>query len=195
MSLPIAALFVRTDSIYKEMGLDCWDEERNATNYQGPNPVIAHPPCRGWGCLRKFSNATDEEKALGPWAVSIVRRFRGVLEHPRGSSLWVQCGLPRPEDDADMFGGFTVSLDQFVFGHRAQKATWLYVCGTKRRNIPPVPLKFAYPSHVVTNVRGLRAGMPGFRTEITQRERDATPLAFATWLVVLANSCRIGGSL
>lgn len=31
----IAALYVRRDSVYKSMGLDCFDIDRDATNWQG----------------------------------------------------------------------------------------------------------------------------------------------------------------
>ena len=32
-------------------GFDCWDIERNALNWPGGNPIVAHPPCRAWGQL------------------------------------------------------------------------------------------------------------------------------------------------
>ena len=188
---PVAVLFVRADSIYKTMDVDAWDAERDARNYQGPHPIVAHPPCRGWGCLRMMSKATDEEKALGPWAVEQIRKWGGVLEHPRGSTLWKAAGLPRPGLANDAFGGFSMAVEQFAWGHRAQKATWLYICGVPRAGVPPMPMTFAHPQHVVTNIHGLRAGMPGYRKEITKRERDATPPAFAEWLVSLASQCRV----
>jgi hypothetical protein len=186
----IAALFVRSDSIYKSLpGVDCWDAERNALNWPGGCPVVAHPPCRGWGTLRAFAKATEEEKALGPWAVQQVRRWGGALEHPARSSLWKYCDLPRP-GDLDSVGGFTIDLDQFWFGHRAQKRTWVYVCGCRPMDIPAWPIRLGKAPRVVTNLPGLRKGMRGFRTEITKRERDASPPAFAVWLVELARKCR-----
>lgn len=34
---PVAALFVRADSVYKTLpGVDCWDIERDAMLYRGP---------------------------------------------------------------------------------------------------------------------------------------------------------------
>ncbi len=182
----VSVLFARRDSIYKSLVLDVWDADRDARNYQGPNPVITHPPCRGWGCLRVMSKATPEEKALGPWAVEQVRHWGGVLEHPRGSTLWAAAGLPRPGAGPDSFGGFSLSVEQFWWGHRAHKATWLYVCGVALADVPQMPLKFGWAPNVVTNIHGLRAGMPGYRREITKREREATPEAFALWLISLA---------
>jgi len=53
----VAALFVRADSSYKSMrGVDAWDEVRDASRYLGPWPVVAHPPCRGWGRLRHLAS-------------------------------------------------------------------------------------------------------------------------------------------
>lgn len=46
----IAALYVETGGSY--FGLPCidpWDEARDARQYAGPWPVIAHPPCQRWG--------------------------------------------------------------------------------------------------------------------------------------------------
>jgi hypothetical protein len=49
---PVAVLFARSDSIYKEFqGVDVWDKERDARNWPGGCPVIAHPPCRTWGAM------------------------------------------------------------------------------------------------------------------------------------------------
>jgi hypothetical protein len=189
---PVAVLFARADSIYKSIGnLDVFDAERDARNYQGPHPIIAHPPCRGWGCLRMMSKVTPEEKALGSRAVEQVRKWGGVLEHPRGSTFWKAAGLPRSGAGPDFHGGFTLMIEQWWWGHRAQKATWLYICGCTRAEVPAMPLKFGTAPNVVTNIHGLRSGMPGYRKEITEREREATPPAFAAWLVDLARVCRI----
>src|SRR5580692_11117608 len=79
----IAALFVRRDSIYKGMpGIDCYDEDRDARNWPGGCPVIAHPPCAQWGPLSPFAHDVPELKALGPAAVAFVQQWGGVLEHP-----------------------------------------------------------------------------------------------------------------
>lgn len=53
---PVAALFVRSDSVYKKMeGVECFDMERDARTYDGPWPVVAHPPCRAWGNFAMFA--------------------------------------------------------------------------------------------------------------------------------------------
>jgi hypothetical protein len=185
----LVVLFVRDDSVYKAMGLDCYDKARDAKTWPGGCPALCHPPCRGWGCLRKMSHATEDEKALGTWAADRVRQWGGVLEHPRGSTLWKAAKLPRPTDGRDSWGGFTLDVDQFWWGHRAQKRTWLYVCGCNPGDVPAMPIKLGKAPNVVTNIHGLRAGMPGYRREITKQERDATPPDLAAWLVAVARRC------
>ena len=184
----VTVLCVRPDSIYKQMGLDCYDVVRGARNYHGPRPVVAHPPCRGWGTLRAMSHATADEKSLGLWVANQVRRWGGVLEHPAYSTLWPAAGLPRP-GETDDYGGCTLVIEQFWFGHRAEKKTWLYVCGCDWDNIPVIPFRPGRAPRVITNRHGLRAGMPGYRPEVTKRERDATPPKLAQWLVELASRC------
>lgn len=45
----IAALFVATGGCYFDLeGVDPWDETRDARLYNGPHPVVAHPPCQLW---------------------------------------------------------------------------------------------------------------------------------------------------
>jgi hypothetical protein len=107
----VSALFVRADSIYSDLLFDVWDEARDARNYAGPWPVVAHPPCRAWGRLRQFAKPRPDEKQLALRAVELVRRYGGVLEHPFGSSLWAAAGLPLP-GKIDAYGGWTVLVDQ-----------------------------------------------------------------------------------
>lgn len=185
-----SVLFVRADSDYKTLGLDCWDAKRDARKFTGDNPVIVHPPCRSWGRLRTMSKHTPEERACAPWAVQLVRKNGGVLEHPSESSLWNHVGLPRPGKGFDEHGGFSIQVDQYWWGHRARKRTWLYICGCLPADVPPIPFKEGTAPCVITNQHGLRAGMPGYRPEVTKREREATPIDFAKWLVELAGRCK-----
>src|SRR5712671_3163773 len=87
--MQVAALFVRRDSIYKSMaGIDAWDFDRDARKWPGGMPVVAHPPCAQWCALAHFARCDAEQKALGPYAVELVRQHGGVLEHPAHSKLW-----------------------------------------------------------------------------------------------------------
>ena len=46
----IAALYVEEDGPYSQIdGVDAWGVTRDARQYDGPYPVIAHPPCKRWG--------------------------------------------------------------------------------------------------------------------------------------------------
>lgn len=183
----VAALFVRADSYYKTMpGVDAWDEARDARNWPGGCPVVAHPPCRGWGRLRRFSHATESEKELAIDAVAYVRRNGGVLEHPEESTLWVSCRLPRPGQSPDIYGGWTLQLEQFHFGHRAEKSTWLYVVGIEPDGLPPLPCRAGRPTHCIRPTRAYPR-LPS----VTKREREQTPPAFAEWLISLARRCEV----
>ncbi|HEY4358266.1 MAG TPA: hypothetical protein VGN16_21145 [Acidobacteriaceae bacterium] len=174
----VAILFARRDSVYKTLeNCDVWDEERDARNWVGGSPVVAHPPCAQWGNLYKFATPNPAIKAL---AVLAVRRNGGVLEHPRGSKLWKHCRLPRP-GQIDRWGGFTLPILQQWFGHRAEKATWLYICGVSPHLLPEMPFVLGKASHVITRSRGCRKW-----PETTKAERERTPSMLAEWLVEVA---------
>lgn len=56
MSALCAALFVQPAGIYSELGfVDMWDESRDARNYEGSLPVVAHPPCQLWGKMARVN--------------------------------------------------------------------------------------------------------------------------------------------
>lgn len=139
----IAALFVETSGVYFGLeGVDAWDKERDARLYQGPHPVVAHPPCERWGRYwygGPMLHKAGRRKRLGDdggcfeFALCAVRTWGGVLEHPEASHAWRAFGLMRPMRGggwsvADDVGGWTCCVDQGDYGHRARKATWLYAC-------------------------------------------------------------------
>jgi len=194
-ALNVAVLFARADSIYKLIdGADVYDMSRDARTFVGGLPVVAHPPCRAWGRLRQFANPRADEKDLALFAVEQVRVNGGVLEHPAGSTLWDAAGLPRPGQGRDAFGGFTLPIDQFWFGHKAAKKTWLYVCGVSPRDVPSFPMVFGIPSHVVDRSArpdGTRAkkGDLDWRPVLGKADREHTPVALGVWLCDLARMC------
>jgi hypothetical protein len=191
----VAVLFARADSVYKLMRTtDVYDLERDARSYVGASPVVAHPPCRAWGRLRAMAKPREDEKSLALFAVDRVRNLGGVLEHPAGSTLWDVAGLPKPGQGMDRFGGFTMPVDQFWFGHRAAKATWLYIVGVRPSELPVFPMVFGHPTHVVDRCRRPdgsrpRQGDADWRPLISKAEREHTPVAMAVWLVDLARLC------
>lgn len=183
----VAVLFARADSIYKSLpDCDVYDIDRDALTWTGGVPVVAHPPCRAWGNFSMFSRPRDGEKELAIWAIDKVRRYGGVLEHPAGSKLWPTLGLPAP-GKRDAFGGWTLPIHQHWWGHRAQKKTKLYIVGCDPADIPDMPMRLDYPTHVIGDVG--RSGK-GKRPEISKDEREHTPPDLAKWLAELAKSCK-----
>jgi len=184
----VAVLFCRKDSIYKKYPMaDVYDSERDARTYQGPWPVVAHPPCRAWGALRFFSKPKKGERALAIFALRQVRKYGGVLEHPAASRLWPRCGLPKPGRGFDRYGGWTLGINQWEFGHRAKKPTLLYIVGCNPDSIPSLPLKLGTAEYVIGDVG--RAATGTKRPEVSKAEREHTPLSLAEWLMELAIRC------
>jgi hypothetical protein len=183
----VAALFVRADSHYKTIaGVDAFDMARDARTYDGPWPVVAHPPCRAWASLRNHAKPRPDERNLARLAVALVREFGGVLEHPWRSTLWDAQSLP-DVGQRDSYGGFTLVIDQNWWGHRAQKRTRLYVVGCKPAEVPPLPLVLGEATHTV----GLWSGRDKAtcRPSIAKHEYEHTPPELAEWLVSLARIC------
>lgn len=177
----VAVLFAREDSIYKTLqNVDVWDKRRDATQWHGGCAIVAHPPCPDWSRMRSFSNEDPARKALALWTIDMVRKHGGVFEHPASSSLWPCAKLPMPAE-IDSHGGFTLAMPQFWFGHKANKASWFYVCGVPIDKLPPIPFNLGYPTHVISKSSG-KVQLP----EVTKAEREHTPLALAQWLVALA---------
>lgn len=188
----IAVLFARQDSIYKTLpGCDVWDIERDARNWPGGCPVVAHPPCRAWGRLRALANPRPDEKELALFAVDKVRSNGGVLEHPASSTLWPAAGLPPPLQ-RDRFGGWTLPIFQSWFGHRAEKSTLLYIIGIDPADIPRIPFALGEATHICGSSGRrrdggrLHKGDPGWRPEVTKSEREHTPAPLADWLCRVA---------
>lgn len=129
-------LFVHNRSTYKKLPLfDCYDEKRNALNYTGSSAVICHPPCRTFSRLRGLSSAPIQEKQLAYFAIDLVRKNGGIVEHPADSNLWKECNIVKP-GTYDIYGGFTFCIDQSWFGYYTQKRTLLYIVGMKMKQIP-----------------------------------------------------------
>lgn len=186
----VAVLFARQDSVYKTLpSCDVWDIERDALRWPGGQRVVAHPPCPSWGRLRWAAKPKPGEHELAIRAVEMVRVWGGVLEHPKASGLWKHLNLPKPGAGADKWGGFSLEVQQVWWGHSCDKATWLYVCGIDKADVPPMPLNFGESTKVVTTTRNCRPGSPHWKPHCTKREREATPPAFAEWLINLAERC------
>src|SRR6185437_3250629 len=140
----IAALYVVKDGCYFGIpGVDPWDKDRDARQYEGPHPVVAHPPCERWGRYWGGAPLTfprlkkGDDQGCFAAALEAVRRFGGVLEHPEGSAAWPHFCIARPPrtggwiaaDHHAGFDGWTCAVEQAHYGHRARKLTWLYAHG------------------------------------------------------------------
>jgi len=169
---PPAALYVLPETIYRQLGLDCWDIHRDARNYPGPGPVVAHPPCGHWGHYSKVCRLPGKD--CGPIAVDQVRAFGGVLEHPRRSHLFTHCNCPNVPRQFDLWGGQVIDCEQYAYGHHAKKPTRLYIVGLARPALLP-------PPHFFERLA------PRPLVNLSRHQRQTTPLAFALalrWLAV-----------
>lgn len=141
----IAALYVENDGAYYGLdAVDPWDEVRDARQYSGPHPVVAHPPCQRWGKMWAGSPSviakTGVRKSKGDdggcfeAALDAVRKYGGVLEHPWGSHAWPHFNINTPPRfggwiAADFYGGWTCCVEQGRYGHYCPKPTLLYAVG------------------------------------------------------------------
>jgi hypothetical protein len=189
----VAALYIDPRGPYPKMpDVDCWDESRDARTYEGPHPIVAHPPCGPWGELRHLYQGS--EHACAPLAVDQVRRFGGVLEHPSRSKLWSALGLPEPGASPDEHGGFTVDVDQCAWGHVARKRTRLYFVRIDAGLVASTTRHGGAPTHWVCGSRNPRSGKskggvvpPGIKL-CSAQQRRRTPPDFASWLVSMARA-------
>lgn len=195
MSATVAALYVETNGCYFGLdGVDPWDAERDARQYDGPHPVVAHPPCQRWGALAAVNyarwggdhNRPGNDNGCFASALAAVRRFGGVLEHPAKSRAFAAHGLPTPPfrgwqrcDD----GGWVCEVWQSAYGHRANKATWLYAFGVTP---PTLDWRRVTGTHQVGfhDQRGPARNKP----TLSRREAAATPAAFRETLLSIARS-------
>lgn len=189
----VAALYVEKGGPYFTMpGVDPWGVERDARTYAGPHPIVAHPPCGPWGELRHLYKGSEHDCA--PSALTMVRTWGGILEHPHRSKLWPAAKLPDPGAGPDAFGGFTVEVDQCAWGHVARKRTRIYVVGIDRVRVEATIRTGGEPTHWVAGSRKGRTGIgsggvaPPHIKFCSAQQRRRTPPLFAEWLVALARS-------
>ena len=122
-----------------------------------------------------MANPREGERELAYFALAQVRLNGGILEHPTTSRLWKEANLPVGMLQ-DEWGGFTVDVDQWDFGHLANKPTRFYICGIAREQLPLLP-KRKY-GKAEKSITGQVAGTK----RATQYEREYTPPALIEWL-------------
>lgn len=203
----IAALYVESDGGYMGLpGVDPWDEPRDARRYAGPRPVVAHPPCQRWGRFWGGNPRQRPRLKLGDdggcflAALTAVRQYGGVLEHPEASHAWTAYGLNKPPKSggwiaADFLGGWTCCVEQGHYGHMSRKATWLYAHSVELPELKWGPSK-----------AGLRVAGAGFHSkaerdaarsagrdlhpQLPMKLRNATPPEFRDVLIAIARSAK-----
>jgi hypothetical protein len=185
----IAALYIDPAGPYpKLLGADaCWPMTRDAKKYDGPDPVVAHPPCGPWGMLREHCKYQDPECA--PRAFEQVRAFGGVLEHPAYSRIFRHLKAPFPGELPDAWGGRTWEVNQLAWRHKCSKPTWLYIVGVPADQVAGGLRYGGTATHILTRDRRLAVRDP--RPEVTSADRSRSPVAFAEWLISLARTARI----
>lgn len=196
--MKIAALFVQPDGCYAgDASIDAWPEQRDARRYSGALPVVAHPPCQLWGPMAAVNfkrwggehNRPGNDHGCFASALESVRKFGGVLEHPKATRAWAAHDLSKPVGIGwqPCGEGWVCEVWQSAYGHRANKATWLYYQGRQK----PFDLDWSRPqgSHQIgfQDQRGKAANKP----TLNKREANATPPLFKQVLIDLALHSRI----
>jgi hypothetical protein len=186
----VSVLFTDPSGIYPTLVADCWDKTRDARNYDGPLPVVAHPPCELWINLAQVNykrwggghNRPGNDGGCFASALYNVRRWGGVLEHPAGSEAWAAHGLVSP---GETIGWRRTALCEWVcevwqsaYGHLARKRTWLFYCGCR------APLDGDWRRESGTHQCGK---FDRLKPTLEGRKSKATPPSFAHWLIDLAS--------
>lgn len=194
----IAALFVQENGCYYGLpDVDPWPESRDARNYAGPWPCIAHPPCSRWCRLAglveaRWGHKRGDDDGCFASALNSVRTWGGVLEHPAYSDAWPAFGLLAPPRTGgwvrDLNGGWTAHVEQGRYGHPAKKATWLYAFGVSE--LPS--LKWgAIPdqeSKALVSWCGNHVSSGEVRPRVGKAAASRTPLEFRDMLIAIARS-------
>lgn len=208
----IAALYVEPQGVYAGLlDVDPWPESRDARTYQGPHPVVAHPPCQRWGRYWSGGPSAKVRRTLGDdggcfaAALHAVDRWGGVLEHPEASHAFGAHGILWSDPTTRAAGGwqklpsyspagarYVCQVEQGHYGHPARKKTWLYYVG----RTPPPELIWG-PSqgmrldegfHSKAERLAARAAGKQPIPRLTRAQNLATPIAFRDLLISIARN-------
>jgi len=201
----VAALFVETGGCYFDLhGVDPWDIDRDARSYAGPYPVVAHPPCQRWGRFATGSTRKPAQYRVGEdggcfaAALTAVRNYGGVLEHPKDSLAWDYFGIMRPGSlgwsVADSFGGWTCQVEQGHYGHFSRKPTWLYAVAPDLPTLRWGRSEQRLPAYAVERYGYEKARRIGVMAAVggkhKTRIRNATPPQFRDLLISIARTAK-----
>ena len=188
--MTIAALFVQTNGCYFGLpDVDPWDKARDARKYDGPHRVIAHPPCSRWCRLSglveaRWGHKKGDDDGCFEAALSAVRRWGGVLEHPAYSDAWHAFGLPIPLRSGGwqrgFCGGWSAYVEQSRYGHQAKKATWLYAFGV---DLPSLRWGFNSESKALVSWCRNHTKNSDIRPRVGKDVAASTPVEFRNLLI------------
>jgi hypothetical protein len=187
----IAALFVETNGVYYIDDIDCYDINRDARLYNDNLPVIAHPPCQLWGNMAFVNykrwggehNKPFNDNGCFESALNNVNRCGGVLEHPAKTRAFEYYGINKPKHIGwNKYDDYYVcEVWQSAYGHKANKATWLYYKG----NNPPFDLRW-------DRIKGEyqigfydKRGKSKNKPTLSKKDANATPIEFRDELIRL----------
>jgi hypothetical protein len=196
----IAALFVDNSGCYIGLpDVDPWDKKRDARKYDGPHPVVAHPPCQLWVNFAALNfaryggdhNRPGNDGGCFRSALRSVRHWGGVLEHPAGSNAWPFYGLLAPSRKGgwtrsaftgrDGMSEWVCEVWQSAYGHKARKRTWLLYVGQVEPTDP------SWEQRPGTSQVGW---FDRIKPTLSKKEAMATPVTFRDTLIELARGAR-----
>jgi hypothetical protein len=167
--MQIAILCASKNSIYRKIpDLNIFDANRNARTFIGTEPVICHPPCRGWSAfMSHYAKPPPGEKDLAYFCTEKIAINGGVLEHP-AYSKYLSHFKNSPHWKI-------LTVHQSWFGYPITKKTWLLM--PKHYQIPEIPFDLTSPYP------------PGYQKRIfenmSHKNRSHTTISFAQWLIHL----------
>ena len=185
----VAALYVETNGVYFGLpGVDPWDKKRDARLYEGPHPVVAHPPCNVWGQLAPVNEArwgkpVGHDGGCFAAALEAVEAYGGVLEHPAYTLAWHAFDLDRPRRNSWQRSrkGWVTEVSQSAYGNLAKKRTWLYYVGPE-----PPPLDWRDLAGQMVIGGGINTGNCQGRPKLQKAAASRTPDDFRDLLIDLA---------
>ena len=193
----IAALFVQTNGAYFGLpDVDPWDEKRDARLYPGPHAVVAHPPCSRWCRLAglveaRWGHKRGDDGGCFASALTSVRKWGGVLEHPAYSDAFPHFDLPLPSRGGGWqrgtCGGWSAHVEQGRYGHPAKKATWLYAVGVELASLRWSARK-PQRSEALVSWCGNHTDKFDTRPRVGKAVASKTPDAFREVLLAMARS-------
>lgn len=156
----ITVLCCHSRSVYKKLGVNCYDQKRDALTYSGYSPIIAHPPCRSFSRLHGFVSIENKirDHEIADHCITLLRRNGGILEQPARSTMKKVFDLGQP-----------YYIDQYWFGLPFSKPTWLWTFNCELNDLPLM-------LNPVRNTRKTMANM-------SSQQRSYTTVEMATWLI------------